>query len=177
MRRSVICACVCSLVLVGCTGGGAATVTAAATQTPTPTPSATPTPSPTVPLLLTKAEAAGTYLKIVKPSNDLIAAISKLSTSRTFKRQRSLAGQIAGADRILDEQLLAVPWPANVTSLIQQLSTEVAGEIVCYVDLSHAKTWASFLAVDNSSECVPSDPSARVAESIRIRLGLPNVPV
>ena len=174
MKRFMVGATVCSLVLVGCTGGGAPTVTVRASPTATaaPTPSTTPTPTATAPVLLTRAEAAALYLKIVEPGNTLADTKTPPSNSQHLAAWKKYEGEVATAERTLTSALVVAPWPTDVEPLAQKLAAESATSETCAASMAAARTWTAFVQDSYASTC---NETSATAELIRVHLGLPNV--
>ncbi|WP_088313181.1 hypothetical protein [Kineosporia sp. R_H_3] len=145
------------------------TVTAAATPTMT-TPSASASPTPT---LLTKAQAAARYTKIVKPVNDALALWQKEArkANPSLTKVRALSGKVADANAAFVRNLQSTPWPADVQPLADEVAASSAGILSSYRQMSKAKTWDDVNAVEFPS----SDNSS--AQLLRAKLGLPEVPI
>jgi hypothetical protein len=142
------------------------------TSAASPTPTTTPNPT-----IWTTAQGGAYYLKIVASVNAAITAFNKIpGDSAHFRRlQRAARTQIVLERKFL-AQLLAAPWPLDVRPLARQLVATDATPILCYMDESSAKTWTDFVIAANSKVCNSFTAGAAVAETLRIHLGIGNVP-
>lgn len=134
------------------------------------TPTSTPTPSPTT---LTIAQARAIYLRMVKPFNDDIKAANKIMTSSS--PSLTALHRIARKGRLDTHRwainLRTLPWPADCVPVAQRYADSLAAEVLDWGALStdtggEANTDWNSLADDTVK-------SAKIAEQMRERLGLP----
>lgn len=107
-------------VLIACSACGGGTPAVSSASGP-PSVSAAPSSHPT-PVVLTKAQAAARYLRIVRPYN---AALNHFQTAahagQSWVRLRTLAGRITTANAVQIKALRTTRWPAGARARVTAL--------------------------------------------------------
>lgn len=157
--------------VAACSGGSAASVSRPpASVTPTASPTPVPKPTPTV---LTIAQAAQLYLKIVKgPNADLIHANTFIGHAQSLSTYRYWGKRLQRDLHTEAIRLRATRWPVNVRPVAARLADQDATLVADLQDMAMA---ASNDDAVSSWDRTAADTgkSAGIAEQMRELLGLP----
>ena len=89
-----------------------------------PSAGAAPSSPRPIPAVLTKAQAARRYLRIVRPYNAALMSFETAAhANQSWTRLRTRAGRIATANATQIEVLRTTPWPVNARKHVTALIT------------------------------------------------------